>query len=236
LRNEQRSVIKQVLLKPEYKGKFIPLLWIIIPLIAIGALFFLTNIFKKGDPEHFFEFGLSSIFDFPIYLFWNFPQLFLFYLFLTSASYGRKNKFLISFLLSFFLFVFEFVPIKTTAGPVIDYSGLSALLLSALISSMLITLYENIYWFSVSVFTIFWIYFLAFGSKSPLIINILYAVKYRTWEGFFIPLKELFPYMILFYLFLVIMVLVITLPFRRSRQSKLNFSETKNISQIPGIS
>ncbi len=236
LRNEQRFLIKQTFINPEYRGKFIPLIWIVIPFIVICILPFMTDLIKEGDPEYFYEFGLSSLFDFPIYLVWNFPQLVFFYLFLNLASSGRKNKFLFTLFITFFLFAFEFLPVKLTADPELDYSGLAALFLSAFISSILITLYENVYWYSVSIFTIFWAYFLAFGSKSPLIINILFAAKYRTWEGFLVTGKEIAPYLILFYLLLVIIAIFITLPLRRNRQSKLNFSETKNISQIPGIS
>jgi uncharacterized membrane protein len=85
------------------------------------------------------------------------------------------------------------------------------------------------------VFTILWVYFLAFGTKSALIVNILFASRYKSWEGFFISGKEITPYLLLFYLLLIIIIIFIALPLRRSSKSKLHFSEAKNISQIPGI-
>ena len=235
LRKGQRIIFKQTFLEPRYKGKFLPLLWILIPLLVISVSPFLAEIIKEGDPEHFYEFGLSSLFDYPIYLLWNFPQVALFYLFLVSASSGKKNIIIIMLSLIFFLFVFEFIPLKFNAEPVLNYSGLCALFLTAFICSILIKFFENIYWFSISVFTILWIYFLAFGTKSALIVNILFASRYKSWEGFLISDKEITPYLLLFYLMLIIIMIFIALPLRRSSKSKLHFSEAKNISQIPGI-
>jgi hypothetical protein len=235
LRKEGRIIFRQTFLEPRYKGKFLPLIWILIPLLVISVSPFLTEIIKQGDPEHFYEFGLSSLFDYPIYLIWNFPQLALFYLFLASAASGRKNKFSFIFPISFFLFVFEFLPVKFNAELELNYSGLGALFLTAFICAILIKFFENIYWFSISVFTILWIYFLAFGTKSALIVNILFASRYKSWEGFLIGDKGITSYLLLFYLMMIIIILFIALPLRRSSKSKLHFSEAKNISQIPGI-
>ena len=37
----------------------------------------------------------------------------------------------------------------------------------------------------ISLFSIFWIGILAFGSNSKSLINILFAAQYNNWEGFF---------------------------------------------------
>ncbi len=235
LRKEQLIIFKRTFLEPRYKGKFLPLLWILIPLLIISVSPFLTRIIKEWDPEHFYEFGLSSLFDYPIYLIWNFPQLAFFYLFLVSATSGKKNIFLIMLSLIFFLFVFEFIPLNFSAEPGLNYFGLCALFLTGFICAILIKFFENIYWFSISVFTVLWIYFLAFGTKSALIVNILFASRYKSWEGFLISGKEISPYLLLFYLLLIIIIIFIALPLRRSSKSKLHFSEAKNISQISGV-
>lgn len=235
LRSENFFLIKEKLLNPGFKGKLIPLLWILTPLIAVSILLFTGSLIIEGDPEYFYEFGLSSILDYPVYLLWNFPQLILFYLFLSLALNGRKYKFISALFLIFFLFAFEFINPGTKSGPVIDYNSLAALLISAAICSALLTFYENIYLFSVSVFSVFWIYFLAFGSNSPLIINLLYAAKYKSWEGFFIADKEIADYLIYFYLLLIFIIICAVLPFRGNRKPKIAADKTANIPQITSI-
>ena len=235
LKKELRTKIKKIFSDPGYKGKFLPLLWILIPILVISASPFITNIIKEGDPEYFYEFGLSSLFDYPVYLLWNFPQMALFCLFLVSACSGRKNKFLLSFSLTFSLFLFEFLPLRLNAGPLLNYSDLSALFLSAIISSILCSFFENIYWFSISVFSLLWSFFLAFGTKAAPIINIFFASRYKSWEGFLACDKDIKNYLIIIYLLLPVFFLLIALPFRRNIQSELKLSETENISQIPGM-
>ena len=78
-----------------------------------GGLFFLKRI-EIGDPEYFYEFGISSIADYPIYLIWNFPQIILLYFFLVKVSFLSKFRFITVAVVIFFLFAFEFVSINKT--------------------------------------------------------------------------------------------------------------------------
>jgi hypothetical protein len=179
--------IKKSILRPDYRNVRIFLYLILLPLlIEAGLLFFLQKI-DLGDPEYFYEFGISSIADFPIYLIWNFPQLILIFFFLTSAATVTKFKFLAIAAIIFLLFAFELVPFQK-----IDFSywDLDILISCSIISSVIINYYRNVYWFGITLFTSFWLGFLAFGSNSKQIVNILFASQYRSWEGFFEVAKE----------------------------------------------
>jgi hypothetical protein len=190
---DQLHFIKKLFVDPQHKRTVLPLLWILLPLIIVaGVLFFLKKI-EIGDPDYFYEFGLSSIVDYPIYLIWNFPQVFCLFIFLAlSATISRKNFLLIP-AISFFLFAFEFIPLNIKS---IDYYGITSLLLISLTIGLLIKYFQNIYWFTIVVFSIFWLHFLAFGSSSEEIIHLLFASQYSNWDGF-LEVKKTFAVFIL---------------------------------------
>ena len=89
-RNSYLGKIKQIVLHPEYNKTFQPLLWILLPLVLILASLFFTKQVAVGDPDYFYEFGLSSIFDYPIYIIWNMPQLVNVCNFLSFHSAGSQ--------------------------------------------------------------------------------------------------------------------------------------------------
>ena len=183
--------IKKSLLLPEKKNAAIFLMLIILPLlIEAGGLYILQKI-DIGDPDYFYEFGISSIADYPIYLIWNFPQMILFFFFLVSVSSISKFKFLTVAAVIFLLFAFELVSINKT---IIPFRDLGILISCCIIYSILINYYRNIYWFGVSLFTLLWLAILAFGSSSKTMINLLFASQYSNWEGFFEVIKNYMPY------------------------------------------
>ena len=182
LDSEQFSPVKNLFKNPSYNKTFQPLGWIFLPLITMLAVLYFTKKIEIGDPEYFYEFGLSSIVDFPVYLIWNILQLLAFALFLTLTSSLFKQRFLYSFVIVLLLFAYEFIPLEKSK---IDLYGLMSLFFSAIIISLLANYFQNIYWFSIIVFTIFWINLLAFGSQSEMLIHILFAARYSGWEGFF---------------------------------------------------
>ena len=193
--------IKSFFVSPLYKRYSIIIVIVIIPLLIIYlSLYFSKNI-SIGDPDYFYEFGLSSIVDYPVYLVWNLPQLFMVFLFLNSVK--QKNQFIKISLLVILLFAFEFIPIREK----INYISLADLLLSSLIIALLITNFRNIYLFAVSVFSIFWFSILSFGSSSKELINILFAARYEAWEGFFEVNKKFTDYVIPAYFGIVLLAL-----------------------------
>ncbi len=174
--------IKQLFVNPEYNKTLSPLTWIAAPLVIIGIIFYLFKILKLGDPEYFYELGLSSIFDYPVYLIWNAPQLLLFFFFLYFSTYKVKAKFFLTFLLIVLLFTYEFIPLEK--GKFLYLNSIN-FLLTALIISLILQFYLNIYWFVIIVFTILWSNILSFGSGSSNLIHLFLAAHYISWEGFF---------------------------------------------------
>ena len=152
------------------------------PLFVILVILFLLKKIELGDPEYFYEFGFSSIADFPVYLIWNSLQLISFFLFLIYFSSFSKFKFSFIVLIIIFLFAYEFIPLGKES---INYYSLASLFMAALITGILIKHFQNIYWLTVFSFSVLWINFLLFGSKSEIIIHLLFASQYNAWEGFF---------------------------------------------------
>jgi hypothetical protein len=154
-------------------------------IIPIGVLVFVAFILKLidlADPDYFYEFGLSSIFDYPVYFVWNLPQLLMAAIFLKYIRDCYKLKYLVCFLILMFLFAYEFIPVqkaKFSLYPFYDF--LSFVILTTLI----IVNAKNIYSFAISVYTFLWSTILLFGSKESPLIRILFARNYDSWEGFF---------------------------------------------------
>ena len=170
-------------------------------LVIIYLSLYISGNLSIGDPDYFYEFGLSSIVDYPVYILWNIPQLFMFFLFLNSVK--RKYQFVKILLLVVSVFAFEFIPIQER----VNYIALAGLLLSSLIVALLTTNFRNIYLFALSVFSIFWVSVLSFGSSSRELINIIFAARYDAWEGFFEINKRLADYIIPAYLGIVFLAL-----------------------------
>jgi hypothetical protein len=199
--------ITKSFLLPEKKNSYIFLFLIILPLlIEAGGLYILQKI-DIGDPDYFYEFGISSIADYPIYLIWNFPQMILFFFFLVSVSSISKFKFFTVAAAIFLLFAFELVSINKT---IIPFRDLGILISCCIIYSILINYYRNIYCFGVSLFTLLWLAILAFGSSSKTMINLLFASQYNNWEGFFEVMKDYIPFTLPVYFGIALIISCIT--------------------------
>ncbi len=201
---EHLKLLSDALRKPRFRKKFMPILMVIFSLaVTIAALFLLKKI-KPGDPDYFYEFGLSSIFDFPLYLVWNFPQLC--FLFVTLLLFSRINK--LAYINVFFglilLFGYELIPFNSAFHP----ADAAAILLLLLAASFFVTRLQNIYWFAVIIFSSLWGIILLFGSSSGTLINIFFAKEYSNWDGFFSVSKEISAYVVPSF-FLVLLVSII---------------------------
>ena len=205
---------KEFLVNPYFKKKFFPVLWIIIPSGLILSLLFLLNKIELADPEYFYEFGLSSIFDYPIYLVWNFPQFFLLFSFILFGTERFRNKFVPVLLITIFLFVYEFIPVDFE---ILNYFSLIELVLISVVAALLIQFYQNVYWYAAVLFSVIWSGLLAFGSSSGTLINILFASQYSKWEGFFEANKELSLYLIPAQFFVLTLLLLISVPFAKKQ-------------------
>lgn len=175
------NLFKESFIKPQ----FVRIVRIILTFIFTNILFIsILLLFKKieiGDPEYFYEFGLSSIVDYPIYLVWNSIQLMLLYFFFLIIQKSFKHSFIIILLVSILLFVYEFIPIKKF---ILDYLTIGSFLFMALIIAVMLKYFDNIYLFIIIVFSTIWVSALAFGTSSSTLVNIFFAANYDVWDGF----------------------------------------------------
>ena len=198
--------IKSSFIRPVRRNAFFYFALIILPIfIEAGSLYIFQKL-ELGDPEYFYEFGISSIADYPIYMIWNFPQMVFLYFFLASVSSVSRFKFLTVALVIFLLFVFEFTPMNKSS---ILYSELGILISCSVICSILINYYRNIYCFGISLFTLLWLAILAFGSNSKTLINVLFASQYSSWEGFFEVVKDYSQITLLVYFVIALIISVV---------------------------
>ncbi|MCL5027646.1 MAG: hypothetical protein M1480_01365 [Bacteroidetes bacterium] len=178
--------LKEILIHPKYNKTFQPLGWIFLPLIIILIVLYFTKKIDIGDPDYFYEFGLSSIFDYPIYVIWNLPQLLFFVGFLILIQPALKFPFSQTLLIILLLFAYEFIPLNKIK---VDYFDLISFVFISTSVSLLIKYFQNIYWISLFIFTVLWSALLSFGSNSQTMIHILFAAQYQTWDGFFDVVK-----------------------------------------------
>ena len=199
--------------KPVFKLKFLPVLWLIISLAVLLIPLYLLNKIELGDPDYFYEFGLSSIFDFPLYLIWNFPQLCLLFMTLLFISRMSSLHYLNAFIGCTLLFLYEFIPLNIE----ISIPEIITLISISLTACFFVTRLQNIYWFAIVIFSSVWSIVLLFGSRSASIINIFFAREYDSWEGFFKTPKTIVIYIIpAFFLILFVIVFLYAILNRKS--------------------
>ncbi|MHB1688133.1 MAG: hypothetical protein ACYCVH_12275 [Ignavibacteriaceae bacterium] len=203
-RKKHLAILKEVFIHPKYNKTFTQLAWILLPLaISLSALY-VSGHLDVNDPDYFYEFGLSSIVDYPIYLIWNLPQMLLLVSFLIISTGNSGNEFWKTAFIFFLLFAFEFIPLDKSK---FDILNLLVLLFSAISAGLLIKYFQNIYWFAIVFFTLFWECLLAYGSNSRTMINILFAARYQAWDGFFTVTEKYLPYILPLHLFIAALVI-----------------------------
>ena len=213
--------VKEMFIHPSKQRFIFILILSFLPLLFIPLDMFILNQFKVAEQDYFFEFGLSSIVDYPVYLIWNSPQLFMFFIFMNTVLISPKYKFVKASLLTLFLFLYEIVPFD---GVVINFGAINYLIivsyfLTVLLAGLFISRVKNIYLFTVVLFSVLWGLVLSFGSSSETIINILLASQYESWSGFIRPGKkfEFAEYMLPAYLFIILIFSILLL-----KKNKIN--------------
>lgn len=151
-----------------------------VPVLILAAGAYFMRMIKFEEPDFFYELGLSSLVDFPIYLVWNLPQFTLLFLFfnLVSNLFGKK----IIFLLSPLLFLYEMAPLPDSE---FDWLRAAEIFSSSIFVAFLFLKEKNIYIHSVAAFTLFWLIVLIYGSDDATITKIFLASTYTSWDGFF---------------------------------------------------
>jgi len=189
---------------------------ILLPFLALSGYLFFSHKIDLGDPDYFYEFGVSSVADYPVYLLWNFPQIAVLFLFLTSVSSVSKYKFTSVFLAIIFLFGSELIPIDHFP---FSFTELGILFSSSVIFSVLINYYSNIYWFCISLFTMLWLPLLAFGTESKTMVNLLFASQYKYWDGFFEVTKDFTSYTLPAYFTAALIISLTLYTFRKRSEN-----------------
>ncbi len=206
--------IKGIFFHPEVLRKLIFVFLLFVPVIIAAVSGYLFVGVELNDPRYFFEFGLSSIVDFPLYLIWNTPQLIFLFLFLSKT--GRS--FLSNFLILFFLFLYLFIPLEMKT---VNYLNPVSFVLFILGLSLALNKFSNIYFFVVYSFFIPWVVILSFGSESERIINLLFASKFLSWEGFFTAGKKVSEFIAPAFFFIVLFTDIIFSLFTKKKESSL---------------
>jgi hypothetical protein len=200
------SLIKESFLHPKNKSLLRPVLICFLLTLFLNIILYFTELIEIGDPEYFYELGLSSIVDFPIYLIWNSPQLVLLFFFLVIIKRGMKYSFPVMFFALVFLFAYELISIREFA---IDYVSIVSFILMSLVAVILIKYFENVYLFTILCFSLLWTAVLAYGSSSETLINLLLAARFTEWEGFFSVKKIISDYYLPVYFFQTLLGLAI---------------------------
>lgn len=211
--------VKEMFIRPSKQRFVFILILSLLPLLFIPLDMFILKQFKVAEQDYFFEFGLSSIVDYPIYLIWNTPQLFMFFIFMNTIIPSPKYKFIKALLVIFFLFFYEIFPIDSKINfaeinyTEINYSGFVSCFFAVLLTGLFISRIKNIYLFALVLFSVLWGTVLSFGTNSKTVINILFATHYESWSGFIAPGKkfEYAEYLLPAYLFVLLIFSIFVL-------------------------
>jgi hypothetical protein len=194
-----------VFTKVPNKKYYMLLIWVLFPLAISVIAPLLFGLIELNDPDYFYEFGLSSIIDYPVYLFWNLPQLFALGIFLLAGIKTlRLNAFVIAIFIAT-LFIYEFIP---AAGTAFDFVTAACLIVVAVSVSFVLVRLKNIYLFSAALFSALWSGALVLGSNSKMLINLIFARQYSAWDGFFIVNSKYSDYALLVFLGLSMIVIL----------------------------
>lgn len=160
-------------------------LMILIYGIICGILFSfgLVSIQKN---KYFYEFGISSLFDFPIYFIWNLP--FLLSIEIVWRLFPQSKSVLINVFTSFLFVLNFFLPIFIMKNDGFSLQNFSLIIFPfslALYNSFILDYKKNLWLNSLNLFFSVWLLIILFGSKDNFLINTFFGRNYEEWEGFF---------------------------------------------------
>ena len=133
--------------------------------------------FQKND--NFFELGVSSVIDLPLYFIWNLPQFIMLYYVLKRTS-QLKASFLYILLFAAIIAAPVFIPL---ASPVPVWSMVCAGLV-ILITAMLVYKAANWIEFTLFLFFVIWSAILIFGTQNEMLVKLFLGRNYENWDGF----------------------------------------------------
>lgn len=158
---------------------------VMISWIVIGAAYIFGEV-KISKLKYFYEFGITSLLDFPMYFVWTLPFIFsmiyVWFITLDTPSYFSKliNSILISLSFSgFYLYNYD----KVEIGEYVIYFLLTS---SGVLFNYSFYKWSRSLWAtSFSIFMTIFSFVLVFGSSNEFLIRTFFARNYDKWEGFF---------------------------------------------------
>lgn len=180
------SFLKKLLIMPGSFNLFTMLLLILVPALIIGGTLLLMKDIRIAKPDNFYELGISSLIDYPIYLIWNFPNIASVIAVILFSAFKKRKKIISGATIFFLIYIFEIIPIEFET---FDYFPLISFVLFSLSIGLLINRFQNIYFLSSLIFTTIWLWILGFGCDSKIFFNLFLAAQYKSWEGFFLAGK-----------------------------------------------
>lgn len=205
IKKENRQKVKIHFKKFELGKISKTLIWILLAAAVIIIVLFITTNAEFVEPEYFYEFGLSSIVDYPIYLIWNLPQIIFLYIFLSFIKQNFERKFAAITLVLFTLFLFELIP--APKHNLIPFNLITYLIIVISLSISFLR-FDNIYRFGIYLFSIFWIAVLIFGSSSKELIHLFFATQYSGWDGFIEINKNIIQFVFPFFYLMNLLILI----------------------------
>lgn len=206
------DLFKEEFLNKNFIKKYIIVLWTFSPIILILTVGFLFKLIELNDPEYFYELGLSSIIDYPIYLIWNLPQILILSFFFRIISNKNLSTIIIVLITSIFLFSSEVINFNNLQ---FNYEVLYSVVSASIIFALLTVYIKNIYLSSISFFTVIWFYILNFGSNNQKIVKIFLAKQYEQWDGHFTVALNYSKYLEFVYFAVAFILILIILPLYR---------------------
>ena len=158
----------------------------LVPILIIILLFVIALILGKIkylNPKYFFEFGVTSLIDIPIYYTWTLPITFslacLMFLWIGRINFFSILKF--SSLLTLAFFLFKYNPKQFNL-----FNNLHTYLLIFsyfIFQYALFNKFKSVLLLSFSLFWVFYPFIILFGSNDSLLLHTFFARGYDKWEG-----------------------------------------------------
>jgi len=187
-------------------------LMLISSVILFGSLI-LAKQAHFGDPDFFYELGLSSIIDLPVYFLWNLPQLFMIGIVIQNEREKYKFSYPIIFLFLLLLFAYEFIPLHKEKLLLFNvYNYASYILFITLVFVQRKSLYAT----ALTVFLFLWILILLTGTYNTSAIKNILAKNFDEWEGFLEFSKILIKY--ISFIFSGLMIILFSIYFFVTRK------------------
>lgn len=176
--------VRPILLNKNFTKSWQTFLLTLLPILILAATAYLLGFVKYKEPEYFFELGLSSLIDLPIYFIWNLPQLIILFLWFELISKKINNNFL--FLIAPTILLYKIIPTGDAEFNLIQAMEIFA---ASFLFALLFKKERNIYTRTIVAFVAVWLIVLLHGSNDSTVIKIFLASQYESWEGFLFEAK-----------------------------------------------